>query len=149
MLRDLSVGDLLAAFSAPDPAPGGGSASALSAAVGASLLMMVAALPKTRSGSAEDHAALAAAAAALSTTRDRLAAAIDDDTVAYNGVVASYRLAKGTADEQAARKAAIQRALQAATDVPLGVIQQSARALEQAAVVAAHGYASASSDVGV
>src|SRR2546423_13447351 len=97
MLRDLSVGDLLAAFSAPDPAPGGGSASALSAAVGASLLMMVAALPKTRSGSAEDRAALAAAATAVSTTRDRLAAAVDDGTRAHNGVGRAGRLGEGAA----------------------------------------------------
>jgi methenyltetrahydrofolate cyclohydrolase len=149
MLRDLSVADLLAAFSSPDPTPGGGSAAALSSAIGASLLMMVAALPKTRHGSDEDRAALAAAGGTLSAIRDRLAAAIDEDTAAYNGVVAAYRMATATADEQAARKAAIQQALRTATEVPLAVMQQSARALEQATVVAAHGYKSASSDIGV
>jgi formiminotetrahydrofolate cyclodeaminase len=149
MLRDLAFRDLLAAFSSPDPTPGGGSASALSSAVGASLLMMVAALPKTRSGSDADRTALAAAADALAGIRDRLAAAIDDDTAAYDGVVAAYRLPKATAEEQTARKAAIQGALRAATDVPLEVMKQSARALEEATVVAAHGSKSASSDVGV
>ncbi|HXI29997.1 MAG TPA: cyclodeaminase/cyclohydrolase family protein [Vicinamibacterales bacterium] len=149
MLRDLALRDLLDAFSRPDPTPGGGSASALSSAVGASLLMMVAALPKTRHGSDADRDALAAAAGALAGIRDRLAASIDEDTAAYDGVVAAYRLPKGSADEQAERKAAIQRALRAATDVPLEVMRQSARALEEATVVAGHGYKSASSDVGV
>jgi formiminotetrahydrofolate cyclodeaminase len=149
MLRDLPLRDLLPAFSAPDPTPGGGSASALSSAVGASLLMMVASLPKTRNGSDDDRIALKAAAEVLAGIRDQLAAAIDEDAAAYDGVVAAYRLPKGTADEQTARKAAIQRALQAATDVPLQVMKQSARALEEAAVVAAHGYQSAASDVGV
>ena len=149
MLRDLALRDLLDAFSRPDPTPGGGSASALSSAVGASLLMMVAALPRTRHGSDADRDALTAAAGALAGIRDRLAASIDEDTAAYDGVVAAYRLPKGSADEQAERKAAIQRALRAATDVPLEVMRQSARALEEATVVAGHGYKSASSDVGV
>src|SRR5262245_60705535 len=124
MLRDLALPDLLAAFSSPDPTPGGGSASALSSAIGASLLLMVASLPKTRPGSAADRAALAAAADALAGIREWLTAAIDEDTAAYDGVVAAYKLPKGTADEQGARKAAIQRALRAATDAPLHVMRQ-------------------------
>jgi len=149
MLRELSLRDLLAAFSSRDPTPGGGSASALSAAVGASLLMMVASLPKTRHGSDEDRAVLAAATETLAGIRDRLAAAVDEDTAAYDGVVAAFKLPKGAPNEQAARSAAIQRALQAATEVPLEVMKQSAHALDQAALVATHGYKSASSDVGV
>jgi len=149
MLADKSVRDLLAAFSSSYPTPGGGSASALASATGASLLLMVAGLQKTRSGSDDDRAALGAAAAALDGVRRQLTGAIDADTAAYNEVVAAYKLPKATPEEQAARKAAIQRALQAATDVPLGVIKQSLRALEEATVVAAHGYKSAASDVGV
>jgi len=149
MLADKSVRDLLAAFSSSDPTPGGGSASALASATGASLLMMVAGLHKTRSGSDDDRAALGAAAAALDGVRRQLTDAIDADAAAYNEVVGAYKLPKATPEQQAARKAAIQRALQAATDVPLGVIKQSLRALEEATVVAAHGYKSAASDVGV
>jgi methenyltetrahydrofolate cyclohydrolase len=149
MLRDLPLADLLAAFSSPDPTPGGGSAAALSSAIGASLLMMVAALPKTRTGSDQDRTALAAVGQQLSVIRERLAAAIDGDTAAYNGVVAAYKRPKATAEEQTARTEAIQRSLRAATDVPLDVMQQSVRALEVAAIVARHGYRSAASDVGV
>lgn len=149
MLRDLSLADLLDAFSSPDPTPGGGSAAALSSAVGASLLLMVAALPKTRNGSDEDRAALAGARQELGEARDRLSAAIDGDTAAYNGVVAAYKRPKASAEEQTVRKEAIQQALRAATDVPLDVMRQSLRALEAAAVVARHGYKSAASDVGV
>ena len=105
MLRDRPLADLLAAFSSPDPTPGGGSAAALSSAIGASLLMMVAALPKTRTGADEDRTALAAALQELSVIRERLVAAIDGDTAAYNGVVAAYKRPKATAEEQAARSA--------------------------------------------
>ena len=149
MLRDLPLADLLAAFSSPDPTPGGGSAAALSSALGASLLLMVAALPKTRNGSAEDRSALTAVRQELAAIRDRLTAAIDGDTSAYNGVVAAYKRPKASAEEQTARKEAIQQALRAATDVPLDVVRQSVRALEAATIVARHGYKSASSDVGV
>jgi len=149
MLRDLPLADLLAAFSAPDPTPGGGSAAALSSAIGASLLMMVAALPKTRSGADEDRTALAAVAQDLSRIRERLTGAIDGDTAAYNGVVAAYKRPKATAEEQTARKEAIQQSLRAATDVPLDVMRQSVDALDAATIVARHGYKSAASDIGV
>jgi methenyltetrahydrofolate cyclohydrolase len=149
LVTELPLRSVLTRFSAPDPTPGGGSASALASSVGASLLLMVAGMPKTRSGSDDDRAALARAAAALDPVRRDLTAAIDADSAAYDQVVAAYKLPKGSAEEQAARKAAIQRALQAATEVPLGVMQQTVRALEEATIVAAHGYRSAASDVGV
>src|SRR6188474_3875485 len=117
MLVDQTVRDILASFSAPNPTPGGGSASALASAVGVSLLMMVAGLAKTRNGSDDDRAALATASSALAAIRDQLAAAIDADAAAYDRVVAAYKLAKGTSDEQQARKSAIQDALRAATEV--------------------------------
>jgi formiminotetrahydrofolate cyclodeaminase len=148
-LVDTSVRDLLAAFSSPDPTPGGGSASALASAVGASLLMMVAALTKTRSGSDEDRVALSGAASSLTGVRQQLTEAIDADTAAYDQVVGAYKRAKATDEERAARTAAIQRALRAATDAPLGVMRLSAQALDAAKTVAAHGHAGASSDVGV
>jgi methenyltetrahydrofolate cyclohydrolase len=148
-LVDRSVRDLLAAFSSSDPTPGGGSAAALASAVGASLLMMVASLPKTRSGSNEDRALLAEAAELLVRLRQQLADAVDADTIAYDQVVAAYRLPKGTDEEKRARKSAIQRALRSATDVPLGVMRLSALALKRADIVGAHGHPGASSDVGV
>lgn len=149
MLVDRSVGDLIAAFGSSEPTPGGGSASALASAVGASLLQMVASLPKTRNGSEEERSALTGAAAALGELRRRLTEAIDADTAAYDHVVSAYKLPKASPDEQQARQAAILRALRAATDVPMDVMRLSARALDEAATVAAHGHGAAASDVGV
>jgi formiminotetrahydrofolate cyclodeaminase len=148
-LTDQSVHDLLAAFSSPDPTPGGGSAAALASAVGASLLLMVAGLPKTRTGGDDERAALAAAGVALGGMRRQLSDAIDGDAAAYDRVVAAYKLPKAAPEEQAARKAAIQQALGAATDIPLGVMRVSAAALGQARIIATHGNPNAASDVGV
>jgi len=85
----------------------------------------------------------------LAELRKALADAIDADTAAYDQVVAAYKMPKASADEQAARKAAIQQALRGATDVPRGVVRLSAAALDQAIVVATHGHRAAASDVGV
>lgn len=148
MLVDRTVREILTDFSSPDPTPGGGSASALTSAVGVSLLMMVAGLAKTRNGSDEDRAVLATASTALAAVRDALTAAIDSDAAAYDQVVSAYRLPKATPDEQQARKAAIQRALQAATDVPLSVMRLSAEGCQRAATIAGHGHRAAASDVG-
>jgi len=149
MLIDRSVRDILAAFSSSDPTPGGGSASALASALGTSLLIMVAGLPKTRSGADAERAALAAATPTLIDLRDRLTAAIDEDTAAYDRVVAAYKLPKATPGQQQARQDAIQQALRAATEVPLTVVRWSAKALRVAETVATNGHAAAASDVGV
>jgi formiminotetrahydrofolate cyclodeaminase len=148
-LADRPLRELLVAFSSPDPTPGGGSASALSAAIGTSLLMMVAGLPKTRTGADTERTALSDAAAALEGTRARLTDAIDADAGAYDRVVAAYKLPKSSAEEQAARKAAIQQALRAATDVPLEVMRLAASAIDHARTIAANGHRAAASDVGV
>jgi len=121
----------------------------MASAVGASLLMMVAGLPKTRSGSDDDRKALAEARAVLGSAQRALEQAVDADTAAYDRVVAAYKLPKATEAEQAARKAAVQQALRAATDVPLDVMRLSAGALVAAATVASHGHKAAASDVGV
>src|SRR5262245_4319511 len=149
MLVDRSVRELLDAFSSSDPTPGGGSASALASAVGAALLIMVANLPKTRAGTEEDRQALHQASAALTGLRQQLTDAIDADAAAYDRVVAAYKLPKGTAGEQQARKAAIQAALRGATDVPLSVLRLSSQALGHGVAVATHGTRNAASDVGV
>jgi len=149
MLTNKSLQDFLSALASPDPTPGGGSAAAVASAMGASLLIMVSALSKTKSGSDTDRTALASARAALTALQRQLTEAIDADTAAYDQVVAAYKLPKTTESEQNERKAAIQRGLQAATDVPLGVVRLSALGLEQAQVVAKHGHSAARSDVGV
>jgi formiminotetrahydrofolate cyclodeaminase len=111
--------------------------------------MMVAALPKTRTGSDRDRAALTAASNVLTGTQQQLVEAIDADSAAYDQVVSAYRLPKSSDPEHAARKTAVQRALRAATDVPLGVMRLSAESLKQALAVAEHGHRAAASDVGV
>ncbi|MCU0255844.1 MAG: cyclodeaminase/cyclohydrolase family protein [Vicinamibacterales bacterium] len=143
------VRDLLEAFAASTPTPGGGSAAALAGAVGASLLRMVAGMPRTRTGVAEERVALDGTLAALDAARARLAALVDEDTAAYDGVMAAFKLPKATDQEKATRREAIQRATRVATETPLAVMRASAGALAAGAVVASHGNRNAASDVRV
>ncbi len=101
---DRPLADLLSAFSDPTPTPGGGSASALAAALGLSLVAMVAQMGRTRAGSDEDRAALDQAKAALLPLRDHVSALVEDDSKAYDAVVAAYRLPKATDEEKATQK---------------------------------------------
>lgn len=148
-LTALSVSDLLAAFRSPEPTPGGGSASALAGALGTSLLAMVAGLPARKDVAEGDAAALAAAGQRCTGLSVELEALVDEDSAAYDLVVAAFRMPRTTKEEKAARTAGIQRALTAATEAPLAVMRRCAVGLEAVATVSSLGNPNASSDVQV
>ena len=146
---DRPLAELLGAFSDPSPTPGGGSASALSASLGLSLLAMVAQLGRTRTGADADRTALDHARDALLPLRDHVSALVEDDSKAYDGVVAAYRLPKASDAEKASRQAAVQSALRGAAEVPLDVMRACQAGLTSAVDVARHGNPFAGSDIGV
>ena len=146
---DMTLAQFLDALASPDPTPGGGTASAVAGAMGTSLLVMVTGLAKSNTNSDDEKAALAAARQALQPLAATLAALADADAAAFDEVMGAYRLPKASDDEKAARSAAIQKALQAATTAPLQTLRACAAAMAQAGAVAAGGNRSAVSDVGV
>ena len=148
-LTSMSVSELLAAFRSSEPTPGGGSAAALAGSVGASLLAMVSALPKPKGESADDIAALEAAGESCAALALQLETLIDRDSSAYDGVVEAFRLPKASDVEKAARTAAIQEALKAATEAPLDVMRRCAEALALVPIVRDKGNQNAASDVQV
>lgn len=149
MLVNKTVQELLDAFAAPTPTPGGGSAAALAGAVAASILTMVAAMPKTKSGAPEERAALDRALPSLQDLRAQLTGLIDRDAASYDAVVAAYRLPKNTDEEKARRKIAIQQAMKGATEVPLETARAAMALVPHARAVAECGNANAKSDVAV
>jgi len=144
-----TLADLLNAFAANTPVPGGGSAAALAGAAGVALLMMVAGLPKTRTGAATESAALRAAAVRLRLLRDALTTLIDRDADAYSSVMTALRLPKADQAQAAVRRHAFESAMRGATEAPLDTMRACRQALGEAIIVAAQGAASAASDVGV
>jgi formiminotetrahydrofolate cyclodeaminase len=145
-LLDLSVVSLLDRFASPDPTPGGGSASALAGATGASLVAMVCAMPKTRTGASAERERLTAALGWAREAGTRLRALVDEDSEAYDAVVAAYRLPKGTDAEKAVRKDTVARAMAGAIAVPLRTAEACLVVLRAAGESLAHGNPNASSD---
>src|SRR6185503_16227534 len=131
-LTQQTVSEFLAAVRDSRPTPGGGSAAAVAGALGASLLAMVASMPKHRAASEEDVERLQAASARSHTLAARLEALVDEDTEAYDQVIAAYRLPKSSDEDRHRRKQAIQSALQKAIAAPLEVMRQCAEAIEAA-----------------
>lgn len=145
-LVDLSTRELLDRFASDAPTPGGGSASALSGACAAALVAMVSSMAKTRTGAPEERERLDTALRWAHEAGARLRALVDEDTEAYDAVVAAYRLPKATEGEKAARKGAIALALGRATDVPLRTAEACLVVLKAAQEAAAHGNPNAASD---
>ena len=149
MLIDRTVTSLLEAFSSADPTPGGGSAAALVGATGTALLAMVAGMPKSRTNAIAEREALDHAQTELLALRDTLAGLIDRDASAYDLVIAAFRKPKGTDEEKAERKAAVQDATRVATEVPLETIRACVAAMRAGLATAIHGNPSAASDAKV
>jgi formiminotetrahydrofolate cyclodeaminase len=148
-VANLTVSAFLDAIASPEPTPGGGTAAAVAGAIGASLVLMVAGLVRTRHNDEADRAALTAARVEILPLRDRMIALADADADAYDQVTSAYKLPKATDEERAARGEAIQRALRAATLVPLDTVRAAVEAIAAAKTVARAGNPSAASDVGV
>jgi formiminotetrahydrofolate cyclodeaminase len=145
-LLDLATSALLDRFGSTDPTPGGGSAAALSGALGAALAAMVCAMPKTRNGTPEERARLDRALETARSAGARLRALVDEDSAAFDAVMAAFRLPRGTDEEKAARKEAISTAGRRATEVPLQTAERCLEVLEAACEAAAAGNANALSD---
>jgi formiminotetrahydrofolate cyclodeaminase len=148
-LSDRPFTELLEAFRAPQPTPGGGSASALAGAVGASLLAMVASLDKSRAETGEDLQRLRAAGEQCVSLSGRLSQLMDDDSRAYDDVVEAFKLPKGSDAEKTSRSIRIQEALRDATEVPLEVMRTCRHALEHGVVVTRFGNLNARTDAQV
>ena len=131
------------------PAPGGGSVSALAAALGASLAAMVARLTVGRKKYAAAEAAMKAVMESADGSRATLLRLVDDDTAAYNAVMAAHRLPKETAEERADRARAIVDATRTAIAVPLEVARQATSVLDLVLLVVGKGNVNAVSDAGV
>ena len=105
------------------PAPGGGSISAYVGALGASLATMVANLSSHKRGWDERWEEFSDAAERGQTIKDALLRTVDEDTDAFNLILAAFGLPNTTPEEKTARKAAIQAATRKAIEVPFKVMQ--------------------------
>lgn len=145
----LTLADFSARLASAEPVPGGGSASAIAGSIAASLLAMVARLsldrPKYEPYRASNERALEVAEAA----RLRLLVLADDDAVAYAAFSAARKLAHETPEQEEARTRATRVAAREASEVPLAVVRECGRLLEEIAAVAGRSNLNAASDLEV
>ena len=136
----------LDAVASKAPAPGGGSVAALAGALAAALAAMVGRLTAGRRRFIEVREEMRDLIVKAEKLRAALTARMDEDTQAFNAVMAAYRLPKGTAEEQVARNSAIQETMIGAAEVPLATAQDALAVLELSLVVARHGNPNAITD---
>jgi glutamate formiminotransferase/formiminotetrahydrofolate cyclodeaminase len=136
----------LEALADGSPTPGGGSAAAYAGAMGAALVAMVARLTLGRKKYVEVQPQMQSVLEQAEALRIQLAAAVDQDAVAFEQVMAAFRLPKDTEDQAAVRDVAIQQATIRAAEVPLETARASVRVMELALQAAQLGNHNAISD---
>jgi formiminotetrahydrofolate cyclodeaminase len=148
MLRDLNLDEFAERLASSEPAPGGGSASAAVAALGAGLLVMTCNFTVGKPKYTEVEGDLREVMDELEPLRIWFLASIDRDAEAYDRVVLAFGMPKGTPEEKAVRREAIQDAMRGAAEVPMDVARRCVRALDLAALVAELGNPNTISDTG-
>jgi glutamate formiminotransferase len=131
------------------PAPGGGSVAALMGALGVSLGGMVANLSAGKRGWEDKLQFFSDWGVKAQQLKDELLFLVDEDTAAFNKVMAAFGLPKESAEEKAGRSAAIQSANKYAAEIPLRVMETASRAYPLLADMADKGNPASISDVGV
>jgi glutamate formiminotransferase / formiminotetrahydrofolate cyclodeaminase len=131
------------------PAPGGGSVAALMGALGVSLGGMVANLSAGKRGWDDKLSYFSDWAVKAQQLKDELLFLVDEDTTAFNKVMDAFALPKESAEEKAARSAAVQLANKYAAEIPLRVMETALRSYQLLAEMAEKGNPASISDVGV
>ena len=148
-LVDLTCKGFAEETSRESPAPGGGSISAYMGALGAALGTMVANLSAHKPGWDEQWEFFSDWAVKGKSVMNELLALVDEDTDAFNCIMAVFGMPKGTDAEKAARAEAMEKATLYATEVPLKTMKASFRAFEVAGEMAEKGNPNSVSDAGV
>ena len=81
--------------------------------------------------------------------RAKLEQLLQDDTVAYNGVTAAHKMPQDSAEQQAARSAAVQAGLVGAANVPLAICRVAVEVCRLAKTAAEIGNPRAVTDAGI
>lgn len=148
-LQNLTVKAFADTTASESPAPGGGSVSAYLGALGAALGTMVANLSAAKKGWESRMDEFSDWAEKGQLLKDKLLKAVDEDTAAFNRIMAAFSLPKGTDSEKQARKTAIQNATIAATEVPYKVMQVALESMQLIKAMAESGNPNSVSDAGV
>ncbi len=148
-LQNLTVKAFADLTASESPAPGGGSISAYMGALGAALGTMVANLSAVKKGWEPRINEFSDWAEKGQVIKDKLLKAVDEDTAAFNRIMAAFGLPKNTDAEKQARKEAIANATISAIEVPYKVMRLSHESMQLIKCMAEIGNPNSVSDAGV
>ena len=149
LLVDRTVTGFVDETASESVAPGGGSVAALLGALGAGLGTMVANLSSHKRGwdaRWEEFSEWAVRGQAL---KNELLRLVDEDTQAFNRVMAALGMPKGTPEETAARTAALEEANRGAIEIPYRVMKAAYASFPLLKAMAEQGNPASASDAGV
>lgn len=149
-MSDVIASDAIEVFldglASESPTPGGGAVAAIAGATGSALISMVCNLTIGKAGYEEVQERMRGILAAAEHARGAFLEFADVDATAFDGVMAAFKMPKGTDAEKAARSRAIQRGYEEATSPPLEIARLAAAQMELARETTELGNANAASD---
>ena len=148
-LVDMTCREFADETASESPAPGGGSISAYMGALAAALGTMVANLSAHKAGWDDRWEEFSNVAEKGRDILDRMIVLVDEDTEAFNRIMAVFAMPKGSPEEKAARSAALQEATLYATEVPLRTMKTAYEAFDVLEEMAKNGNPASVSDAGV
>ena len=131
------------------PAPGGGSVAALTGALGAALISMVSNLTTGKEKYADVQDEITGILEKSERLRKELTELVEEDIRVYTELSQTMKMPRDTDEQKTARAAAMDKALKAATGVPMRVVEACVAVMELCRPAAEKGNINAVSDVGV
>ncbi|MFQ5414372.1 MAG: glutamate formimidoyltransferase [Phycisphaerae bacterium] len=148
-LVGMTITDFVHETASESPAPGGGSISATMGAMGAALATMVANLSSHKRGWDDRWEVFSDWAEKGKRCHDELLKLIDDDTDAFNAIMAAFGLPAGTDAERETKDRAVQAATKRAIEIPFRVMQVACESMDVIKAMAETGNPNSVSDAGV
>jgi glutamate formiminotransferase/formiminotetrahydrofolate cyclodeaminase len=148
-LIDLTASELAEETASESMAPGGGSIAAYVGALGVSLGTMVANLSAHKPGWDDQWETFSTWAEKGQVYKNKLLYLVDEDTNSFNGIIEAFRLPKGSPEEKAIRKEAVENATKYATEIPFQVMQTAYQSIEVMQAMIKDGLPNSLSDAGV
>lgn len=148
-LVNMTVSGFVNETASDSAAPGGGSISALAGAMGAALGTMVANLSAIKKGWENRVNEFSPWAEQGQILKAKLVSLVDEDTRAFDSIMAAFALPKDSPEQINLRKIAIQDASKYATEVPYRTMQTAFECIPLLKQMSEHGNPNSLSDVGV
>lgn len=152
-MKKLTLENFANELASNSPAPGGGSVAALSSSLAASLASMVFNLTTGKkvymAYDDETKSKIDGGIVEAGKLKNEFLALMDEDTEAFNEVMAAFKLPKETEEEKEIRSIKIQEAYKKATLVPLRVAEKTMDIFSLLEIAVKYGNINAASDAGV